>query len=193
MPYLLGVSEDKGIHFGRWVQWARLRKGLSRDEFSQRIGVTERQLAKIEAEPEPASYERTLLAIAQGLDLSTDEMMDRWRAEPVGMPPRKFRGKKADRADQSAAARLLRGGGVGVMVTELSAAAAARGVTLNELFREVTQAWLAEHRAPRVAHAQLDGLKPRSAPAPRSTGATESPNGPVQAPRAGRRAGRPSK
>jgi transcriptional regulator with XRE-family HTH domain len=143
MPYLLDVSEDKSIHFGRWVQWERLRKGFSRDEFSQRIGVTERQLAKIEAEPQPASYERTLLAIAQGLGLATDEMMDRWRAEPVGMPPRKFRGKKLDRADLSAAARLLRG--ESVMLAELESVAKQRGIGLGELFREIGREWLAAH------------------------------------------------
>jgi len=139
------VSEDKGIHFGKWVQWARLKKGFSRDEFAHRIGVTTRQLAKIEAEPEPASYERTLLAIAQGLGIATDEMIDRWRVEPVGLsPPRRPKGKRADSRDESAAARLL--AGEPVMLDELKAHAKIRGVGLGQLFRDITREWLAEHR-----------------------------------------------
>lgn len=80
-------------------------------------------------------------------------------------------------ADESAAARLLTG--EPVLLSDLAAVAKERGVSLGELFREISKAWLAEHRAPRVAHSGLEGLKRPIRPARPSTASGPSPAEPA--------------
>ena len=176
------------IHFGRFVAWKRLALGLSREEFGQRAGVTARRMAAIEAQAEPGVFDSTFGGIARALRMQPEDLAEAWRREPVSVKfPRKAKGKRVG-SDETAAARLL--SGEPVMLEDLKAAALARGVGLGELFRTISREWLAEHRAPRVAHTGLEGLRPPSPSDPPSRPSARPHGKPAQARQGGRSAGR---
>jgi transcriptional regulator with XRE-family HTH domain len=191
IPYLVGVESDKAVHFGRFVAWKRLALGLSREEFGQRAGVSGRRMAAIEAMPEPGVFDTTFGGIAMALRMKPEELAEAWRREPVSTKfPRKPKGKRL-RADDSAAARLL--GGELVLLTELTAVAKERGVSLGELFTEISREWLATRTPFKGVHTGLDAIRqpPASARPPEASPA--SPGKPARARRGAGHAGQNGK
>ena len=78
--------EHMVIHFGYFVRWQRLNMGLSRRAFGQKIELTERQLIRIEKDPEPKSQDLTMVKIAKGLEIDPGKLDSIWRKTPVPAP-----------------------------------------------------------------------------------------------------------
>jgi hypothetical protein len=190
-----GGGGRKAVHFGFFLRRTREMKNLSRTQLGKLVaghlpdgkekGFSEKRLFDIEKMPTAKRIrERTFIALGRALGWETREEFEAaWRSTPVEPYP-----ELEDKSDESAVARLL--AGELVMLNELKAAAEKKGVGLGELFREISRLWLDEHRPPKVAHTQLDGLKPRTPPAPRSAGEGSSRGESVPGPRPARRAGR---
>jgi hypothetical protein len=160
------AGAKKIVHFGNFVRREREIRNWSRSVFGKKIagvtpdgrGFSEKRIFDIEKMPTPGGIrERTFVAMGRALGWETREAFDAaWRSMPVEPYP-----ETEDRADESAAARLL--AGEAVMLADLAAVAKERGVSLGELFREISRTWLEGHRQNpkpfRGVHTGLDAIR----------------------------------
>lgn len=194
------VGGRKAVHFGFFLRRRREEKNLSRARLGKLVagylpdgkerGFSEKRIFDIEKMQTPKVRERTFLALGRALGYETGEAFDTaWRSTPV----EPYVEGEGIGSDESAAARLL--AGEAVMLEELKAAAAAKGMGLGELFRTISREWLAARATPGKAfhgvHLEVDAIRQPPASARPKGSSRASPSKPARAPRAaGRRAGR---
>jgi hypothetical protein len=151
---------------------------LPQELFAAKMGLGRSGLGRLLRPGVQGVHGRRLVQLAASLGISVKDLQKRLAPDS---------GTAAAPPTESAVSRLL--GGQPALISDLEAAAKEEGITLPELFQRISREWLEGHRAPKVAHTQLDGLKPRTQSASRSTEAKPSRAEPGPGPRPARRAG----
>lgn len=86
------MATDKQVHFGHFIFWKRVEKGLSYRELSEAADISQPMLFAYEERATPQGLTSTNYGkLARGLGISLAEL-DEWQAKAVKpMPPRRKR------------------------------------------------------------------------------------------------------